>query len=295
VPFTLLVPDNLFHPSFGLNVTVSTCLSVLFLVGMAFLISYLNRSVFVVTSDRYTLPFVFLLTVLSDPYVFSFSADHIVALLNLFAICFMLRYLIKEKVSKSDYFIWCLLLSISSAFYPQLIWLLIPGLLVSFEKGRKIKMSLVMITLAALILPLFYKAAYLYVFHYDRCVSSLMNWLMTAVRFEPPRVYSLIRIFYFSVVGIIMFSTVVSVLSRYDQLRNTILRKQARFIFSYLFTISAILPASRHAGSPFIIFAIPWSLLFLYYGEINSYSKGWRNLILLSIVATIVLRVYEII
>jgi len=295
VLINILVPSVEVCPIFGISRWLSTVLCIVFLTGISLFLSYMNRSVFVVSSDKVTLPLIFLLTVFSDSGTMTFSKCHIVALLSLFAICFMLRFLITERISKSDYFIWCLLISVSSILIPQMVWLLIPGLLVSMDKFREYKMKHLSITVGAVLTPLAYLSAYSFFINGNDWFVLLSDWFDSAISLRPPKVYSMVRIFYFTVMGVVLLSAVFTIFSRYDEIRNTNMRKQSRFIFPYLFILTVIiLTGDFQDGSKIMIFAVPWSLLFLYYGELSSYTKGWTHLVLLTIVSTMVLRVYEI-
>lgn len=292
-----LAPLDNYCPVWGINRFFSVVLGFVFLTVAAMFISYMNRSIFIVSSDRTTLSYIFVLTSLANGGSLFFSKYHIVAVLTLLAISFILKIYVNEELSKNDYFVWCLIVSCASCLIPQIIWVLVPGLVSCLQVAGNNKLKLFLITIGAIAVPAIYIAAYQFLFSDNIWYLPLRDWLTGTVKFSSPRVYSLVQIFHFTVMGIVFLFVVFSVTARAEQIRNTTLRKQSRFIFPYLlFVTIIILTCVRQDDGPGImIFAIPWSLLFLYSGELTSYGKVWRQMILLTIVSTIILRVYEII
>lgn len=291
----LVSPSECTHGLLESHSTLSTILSFIFLAGMAAFLSYMNRSIFLVSSDLITLPLIFILTSLSDAEVMFFSTQHIVAFLTLAALFFILRCIVAERLSGSDYFLWCLLISCSAVFVPQLIWLLIPGYFIMAGKESGLKFKLFLITLAAILIPVIYVSSYLFVFTDSIWYETLFERASECVLFRWPHGFSAVSVFYFLVMGIVILSSAVSVFRNYEQIRNTSLRKQSRFIYPYFGIVSAVLVTGRINTGLMMVFAIPLSMLFLYYGELNGYGRGWRHLVLLITVSTIVFRAYHFI
>ncbi|MBQ0006941.1 MAG: hypothetical protein KBS57_06025 [Alistipes sp.] len=296
VLLTLFAPPDISCVQWQMNPTVSCILSLSFLIGTALLISYINRAVFVVYSDRFTLPSIYLLISLSDFRIFFFSKYHIVAVLSLIGVSFILRFLIREDVSKSDYFIWALMMSIAALFVPQMIWILIPGLLVAFDKGSEQKSSLSLITFGSILIPLFYLSSFNFIFGGTSFAVTVSDRLSSAVDFEFPKVSSMVRLSYAFIMGAVILCTVYIVWSKFDAIRNSNMRKQSGFIFPYLIFMTVLLLFSADTNGPkILILAVPWSLLFVYYGELSSFVRIWKHLVLMVIVSTMIIRVYEII
>jgi len=295
VVVTLASPHGCAYALLPDSFWLSSLLSILFISAIAAFLSYLNRSIFLVSSDRLTLPLIFVLTSLSDADVLSFSVCHIVAFLTLSAIFFMLRFIAAEEHSGSDYFVWCLLISCSAYLVPQLIWLLIPGFFNALKSTRGRFFHFFLMTAAAVLLPVIYVCSYQFVFSDGIWYDGVLDRASESVHFLLPKEFPAISIFYSLVMGIVILSSVVIVLRKYELIRNTSLRKQSRFIFPYFFFMCVIFISGKVNTGMMMVFAIPWSLLFLYYGELDEYGRGWRHLVLLMIVSTLVFRAHQII
>lgn len=280
----------------GINDELSHILSIIILTVIAISLSYVNSNCFLFTSDSGLLWGSYLAIAFMTSGISYFTEYHIGALLLLWSIYFIIKFLTEENYKPSLLFYSILGISVTSSMIPPMIFLLPVFFIFSFSRGNGSWLKTLLTIIGGVLLPVLY-------IHCDCFIrdagtfTDYFNWYLASLSLSSfgfgrqPIIYA-IYVFMIAILGI---RSVISVIMTYGS-KNRVQKVSSVVSLSMTFAMTVIYilyfsVASRLLG---IILLVPlsFSIYDFYY---NVGKKEGRTFLTIFIAISAALRIYELI
>lgn len=275
---------------------LSRILSFATLAIIAISLNYVNSGCFLFASDSCMLWGSYLSMVFLLPGISCFTEYHIGALLMLYALFFMIKYMSEERFKPSLLFLSMLSVSAAAAMIPPLFPLPAVFVILALFGGNENILKSILTMLSALSLPLIYLFCCNYIFN-TVSLTDYFGWYGETLSLKGPVFgrYTVMFIVYKSALILFLVRSVLSVILTYKTKNRT--QKAASIVFLSVSLALAVVYLLYHTlVSPLtgMILLVPLSFA-VYDFYHNAGEKERRTVLTIFIILSAAVRIYEMI
>lgn len=266
-------------------------IAVLFLIG--FSLYYINNSYFFVSTNSFIFVCLYFLLIFSNPSVLQFSRYHIAALLLVWSLFFVIKYIVDKKLNYGAVLLSTLMIATVSIILPPAIWIALGVFVFSIFKKRSGVFKYFLTFTGAYIIVLFYLFSYYYFFG-KLDIVGFFNGYFDAIKGAGFNIMKMdiIHIFFYFVVLLLAIRSFFF----FDKGRSMLkvihrMVISLSFFMTFLSVILFLLYYSDEKTPAELILFIPFSLIFLNFISNIENKKESRACVLLLIIVSLVYRV----